>query len=168
MGRIVSLSRSVVLVGVVTVAIAGCERAPTAPVRVPTAPQFAAAFDNEWFPFTFRVFACTERVRVTGTAHFVSGFKVSASENEVDIFHVNAKGTGTGLTSGAEYRFNDVLNLMQQWRDGVRYVESGEETLRLTSDDASLNTKIRGHYKFTQNDNGEIVVEFDQTEMICE
>jgi hypothetical protein len=157
------------MAGSVVVALLGCEsRTPTAPTRTPTAPQFSAVTDNERLPFAFNVRGCTERVRVTGTFHFVGIFNVSASGNETDHFHINAHGTGTGLTTGASYHFDDPINLMQQFRDGERRIESQIETLTLIGDGDVQNTKVRGRFMITVNANGETTVEFDETETICQ
>lgn len=158
-----------VLVGIAAVALAGCESAtPTAPARVPTAPSLSAVSDNERLPFAFNVRGCTERVRVTGTFHVLVLFNVAESGNETDHFHINASGTGTGLTSGATYRFNDPINLMQQFRDNERHIESQVETLTLIGQGGVPNMKVRGRFQITVNANGETTVEFDETETICQ
>jgi hypothetical protein len=151
----------------VTAALVGCESAPTAPARVPTAPLFAVT-DNEQLPFSFNVRGCTERVHVAGTFHVLGTFTLSASGNETDRFHINASGTGTGLTTGASYHFNDPINLTAHFRDNVRYGESQIETLTLIGDGDAPNTKIQGRFRFTMNANGDTTVEFDETETICQ
>jgi hypothetical protein len=157
------------LVGIAVVAFAGCESTtPTAPARVPTAPSFSAVSDNEQLPFAFNVRGCTERVRVTGTFHVLVLFNVAESGNETDHFHINASGTGSGLTSGATYRFNDPIDLMQQFRDNVRHIESQVEALTLIGQGDVPNMKVRGRFQITVNANGETAVEFDETETICQ
>jgi hypothetical protein len=134
---------------------------------VPKAPAFEVT-DNARLPFAFNVRGCTERVRVTGTFHYLGIFNVSASENETDHFHINASGTGTGLTTGNEYHFSDPINLMQQWRDNVRKIESQVETLTLIGSGAAQNMKVRGRFQIVVNANGETTVEFDESETICQ
>jgi hypothetical protein len=157
------------LVGIAMVALAGCESATsTAPARVPTAPNLSAVSDNERLPFAFNVRGCGERVRVTGTFHVLLLFNVAASGNETDHFHINASGTGTGLISGESFQFNDPINLMQQFRDNVRHIESQIETLTLIGQGDAPNMKVRGRFQITVNANGDTTVEFDETETICQ
>lgn len=156
------------LAGVAPIALAACESAaPKSPARVLKAPAFEVT-DNEWLPFAFNVRGCTERVRVSGTFHVLGIFNLSAIENETDHFHVNVSATGTGLTTGWQYHFNDSVNLMQQFRDGVRHIESQIETLKLIGDGGIPDTKVRGRFQFVVNANGETTVDFDETETICQ
>lgn len=158
-----------VLVGIALVALAGCESATsTAPARVPTAPNLSAVSDNERLPFAFNVRGCAERVHVTGTFHVLVLFNVAESGNETDHFHINASGTGTSLITGASYQFNDPINLMQQFRDNVRHIESQVETLTLIGEGSVPNIKVRGRFQITVNANGDTTVEFDETETICQ
>ena len=156
------------MLSVVAVVLASCENAaPTAPARVPKA-NLSAVTDNEQLPFSFNVRGCTERVHVTGTFHVVTIFNLSPSGSETDHFHINASGMGTGLTSGTEYRFNDAINLMQQWRDNTRTLESDVETLKLNGVGSAQNMILRGRFHITVNANGETTAEFDQTETVCQ
>jgi len=134
---------------------------------VPKAPAFEVT-DNERLPFAFNVRGCTERVRVTGTFHVLTIFNLAPGGSETDHFHINASGTGTGLTTGLEYHFNDPINLMQQWRDNVRKIESQVETLTLIGSGAAQNMKVRGRFQIVVNANGESTVEFDESETICQ
>ena len=164
-----TLSRSgSVLLGAAIAALVGCESSPTAPARTVAKPSFAVTDNIRDLPFAFNVNGCTERVRVTGEAHILGTFTLSPSENETDRFHVNASGTGTGLASGASYRFNDPINLTAHFRDDVRQVESQGQTLTLIGVGGVPNTKIVGRFQLVVNANGETTVEIDQTDTICQ
>jgi hypothetical protein len=165
--RLISSSRSA-LVGAAMAALVGCESSPTAPARATARPSFAVTDNVRDLPFAFNVRGCNERVRVTGTFHLLASFTLSPSGNETDRFHINATGTGIGLTSGASYRFNDPINLTAHFRDGVRQVESQVETLTLIGEGSVPNTKIRARFQFAMNANGDTTVEIDQTETICQ
>jgi hypothetical protein len=157
----------IALVGAAMAALAGCESSPTAPARTVAKPSLAVT-DNERLPFSFNVRGCGERVRVTGTFHILSTFTLTENGNETDRLHINASGTGTGLTTGASYKFSDPINLMAQFRDGVRHVESQTETLTLIGQGSVPNTKVVGRFQFVANANGETTVEIDQTDTICQ
>ena len=85
------------------VILAACGDAGTAP----TAPLLAAGPNPSFFPFAFTVSNCVEDVDVSGRFHQVT--KGEPGEDPHLVFHINAKGTGVGRTTGARYQWNDRL-----------------------------------------------------------
>src|SRR3954469_10824241 len=90
--------------------LAACGDAGTAPESAGThaaAPVFAAKPNPSFQPFAFTVSNCVEDVDVSGTFHqVVQG--VPGVDRHL-LFHINAKGTGVGQTTGATYQWNDRL-----------------------------------------------------------
>jgi hypothetical protein len=92
------------------VIVAACSDAGTAPDNAgtdATAPNFAAKPNPSFLPFAFTVSNCVEDVDVSGTFHLVT--KGVPNVDQHFLFHINAKGTGVGRTTGARYQWNDRL-----------------------------------------------------------
>ncbi|RPJ63939.1 MAG: hypothetical protein EHM24_23690 [Acidobacteria bacterium] len=90
--------------------LAACGDAGTAPDNdgpAATAPAFAAKPNPSFQPFAFTVSNCLENVDVSGTFHPV--LRGIPGVDRHILFHINAKGTGVGQTTGARYQWNDRL-----------------------------------------------------------
>ena len=88
--------------------LCACADGGTAPDTGPTAagPALAARPNPSQQPFQFTVTSCIEPVLVTGTFHEVDRV---AGDGAHIRFHINAKGVGVGLETGARYQWNDRL-----------------------------------------------------------
>ena len=166
MSRILSISRSVLVVAAM-ITVSACESAPTAPTAIPRSPRLAVSTNESDRPFAFNVTGCTEVVRVTGTFHVLFASTVSASGETMDRIHINANGTGIGRTTGAEYGFNDEINLTQHTASGSLRTDSQIETLKLIGRGAVPDQIVRARFRVTVNANGETTVEIDEFETVC-
>jgi hypothetical protein len=167
MFRIPLISRSV-LVCAAMAGIAGCDSArTTAPAATPTAPRFALIDNERDLPFAFSVNTCDETVDLSGVYHVVVASTTSASDNTTDRFHINAKGTGVGETSGATYQWNDAINQTQNIRDGAGIVISAPQTTALVGQGGVSDIHFRARFHVTVNANGDLTVVIDQFDAIC-
>jgi hypothetical protein len=151
------------------VALMACERSSTAPTEVGAAPRpkFSVVTNQTDRPFAFNLNGCSERVHVSGTFHVLLTSTVSESGETTDRFHINADGTGLGLTSGAAYSVHEVINATDHGRDGTPRVSSGNDTEVLHGEGDVPDLFFRQHYQFTVNANGEVTVDFNNIESTC-
>ena len=158
-----------VLTGTVVVALIACERSATAPTEVAAVarPRSSVVTNQTDRPFAFTLNGCSERVRVSGTFHVVVASTVSETGETTDRFHINADGTGVGLTSGAAYSIHEVINATDHGRDGTLRVSSGNDTEVLHGEGGVPDLFFRQHYQFTVNAEGEVTVDFNDIESIC-
>ena len=168
MSRILTMSRGV-LAGIATLAVFGCDRAPTAPARTPESqsPRLAVSVNETDLPFAFDVGGCGEVVHVEGTFHVVIASTASQGGGTTDRFHINAKGTGTGLTSGATYQWNDAINQTVLSREGALKVGSATQTTTMIGQGAAPDLKFVGRFHVTVNANGDVTVVIDRADVIC-
>lgn len=137
------------------VILCACADAGTAPETGPTAaaPELAARPNPSQQPFQFTVTSCIEPVLVTGSFHEVD--RVSGDGAHVR-FHINAKGVGVGLETGARYQWNDRLfdnsNLV---RGETRVLN---DFTRLIGQGGAPNISLHVQGKFTARPNGTVVV----------
>jgi hypothetical protein len=134
--------------------LCACADAGTAPDTDPAAgPQFAARPNPSFQPFQFTVTSCIEPVLVTGTFHEVD--RVSGDGRHIR-FHINAKGVGVGLETGARYQWNDRLfdnsNLV---RGETRVLN---DFTRLVGQGGAPNVSVHVRAKLTALPNGTVVV----------
>lgn len=165
--RTLSVSRSP-LVGLAVATLIACDKAPTAPVRMPDGPNAAVIANDVHLPFAFAVAACEETVNVSGTFHGVIASTVTPNGKTTDRFHINAKGIGIGATSDARYQWNDAINetVITAAGGGVRAVNVSQTT-RLVGQGGVSDLLLRGRFHFTVNANGEVTAEVDVFEVIC-
>jgi hypothetical protein len=163
-----SMSRAV-LVGIAAVAFVGCDHAPTGPARSleNQGARMAVEVNETQLPFAFNVQGCGEIVHVEGEFHVVIGATGSKSGNATLRFHINAKGTATGLTSGATYQWNDAINETDGFRDGLLTHVNFSETTTLIGQGGAPNLKFIGRFHVTMNANGDATVIIDRAEIIC-
>lgn len=118
-------------------------------------------------PFAFSVDNCVETVDVAGTFHAVIQFFVGPNGKEHFRFHINAKGTGLGRTTGARYQWNDRLF------DITNVVPSGRGTFtlndrtRLIGQGAAVNTVVATQIKVTVNGQGNVTVDRFRALAVC-
>jgi hypothetical protein len=165
MSPISSISRSVALVATL-IGLVGCDSSPTAATGIPANPDFALVTNESQLPFAFSVPACDEVVNVAGVYHIVLTSTISPNGETTDRFHINAKGTGTGQTSGATYQWNDAIN--QTVHDApTPSVVSATQTTTLVGQGGAPNLRARFRFHLTVNANGEMTVLIDEFEEIC-
>ena len=146
------------------VILCACADAGTAPDTSPTAagPELAARPNPSFQPFQFTVTSCIEPVLVTGTFHEVD--RASADRAHVR-FHINAKGVGVGLETGARYQWNDRLF------DNANLVVGETAVLndftRLIGQGGAPNVSVHVRAKFTARPNGTVVVNRFEVKDTC-
>ena len=67
----------------------------------------AGASTTGKMPFAFPVFTCNETVNVSGWFRVTTNFVSDGAGGTHDIFHLVAKGTGVGESTGINYQWND-------------------------------------------------------------
>ena len=132
------------------------------------APPASVATPNPSFqPFAFPVDNCVETVDVAGTFHEVTQFFIGPNGKEHFRFHINAKGTGVGRTTGARYQWNDRLF------DITNVVPSGGRTFtlndraRLIGQGGAVNMVVATQIKVTVNGQGNVTVDRFRALGIC-
>jgi hypothetical protein len=162
------ISRSV-LVCAAMVGLVACDGSrSTAPKITPTAPRLAVVDNEQQLPFAFDVATCDEVVHISGVFHVVVAETDSPSGNEHFRFHINAKGTGVGATSGATYQWNDAINDTENFNGESGVVISAPQTTALVGQGGVSDIHFRVRFHVTVNANGELTVLIDQFEAICE
>lgn len=162
-----SISRSV-LVCMAMVGLSACDGSRgTAPTPKPTSPRLAVLDNERQLPFAFDVETCDEVVHISGVFHVVVTEAVSPSGNDNFRFHINAKGTGVGATSGATYQWNDAINDTENFRDGPGVVIAAPQTTELIGQGGVSDIHFRARFHVTVNANGELTVLIDEFEAIC-
>jgi len=149
------------------VALMACERSATAPTEAAAPPPNFSVVTNQERPFSFNINGCYERVHVSGTFQLLVISTVSESGETLDRFHINADGTGLGLTSGSAYSVHEVINATDHTSDGAPRVSSGNDTEVLHGEGGAPDLFFRQHYQFTVNANGEVTVDFNNIESVC-
>ncbi len=159
------MSRALVKSTFAALLIAACQTG-TAP-EVPTGaegpaelgPQFAARPNPSFQPFAFPVDNCVETVDVSGTFHEVVQFFVGPGGKEHFRFHINAKGTGVGQSTGAQYQWNDrlfdITNIAPE--GAVSFILN--DYTRLIGQGGAVDTRFAVQIKVTINANGEATVD---------
>ena len=67
----------------------------------------AGATTSGKIPFAFPVFTCNETVNVSGWFRVTTNLVPDGAGGTHDIFHLVAKGTGVGESTGTAYQWND-------------------------------------------------------------
>ena len=128
---------------------------PTSPNPLST-PSFAVT-DNQRLPFTFFIPPCNlEAIDGSGIFHVKISTTVSRSGQVTLTFHINAKGKGTGQTTGAKYEWNDVIQdvLHFDGNDGFPATETFRQRFRLIGQGRVPNRVVNIDFQFTVNANG--------------
>src|SRR5919108_1447123 len=146
--------------------LTACESTSTGPVTDNgLAPAFAV-IENDRFPFASTQFVCTELVDFTGEYHIKSSWTASNSGNLHFTFHINAKGTGVGQTSGATYQWNDAI--IEVYHDAaLPFTATLIQTWKLIGQGAADNFVLKARIHVTINANGDVTAEHDSLEVTC-
>jgi hypothetical protein len=117
------------------------------------------------FPFGGTVDVCGELVDFEGEFHVVTNFVESKSGNVMSKFHINAKGTGVGQTSGAVYQWNDAINESFNASKGLNF--TGNQSWLLIGQGKAPNFKLNSTFHITINANGEVTAEVNNFSAEC-
>jgi hypothetical protein len=146
--------------------LAACDNSPTMPATDDGVVPDFAILENDRNPFSASLFVCTEVVDFTGEFHVKTSFTSSASGNEHFTFHINAKGTGVGQTSGATYQWND--NIVEVVNDAdLPFTLTELQTWKLIGQGAADNFLLKQRFHVTVNANGDVTVVHDTFEVTC-
>ena len=150
---------------IATIVLAACElgtatQVPTAAAGpAPLGPELATVPNPSFQPFAFAVDNCVETVDVSGTFHEVVQFFVGPRGKEHFRFHLNAKGTGIGQSTGARYQWNDRLFDITNVAPvgAVPFVLN--DYARLIGQGGAVNSRLAIQVKVTINANGDATVD---------
>lgn len=167
------MSRLSVYAALATALLIACDSGPT-PVE-PSAeleaiayqPASAARPNPSFQPFAFSVDNCVETVDVAGTFHEVIQFFVGPNGKEHFRFHINAKGTGVGRTTGARYQWNDRLFDITNAVPSGRLTFTLNDRARLIGQGAAVNTVVAIQIKVTVNAQGNVTVDRFRALAVC-
>jgi hypothetical protein len=140
--------------------LAACGDAGTAPGSAGpdvTGPVFTAKPNPSFFPFAFTVSNCLEDVDISGTFHPVT--RGIPGVDRHFLFHINAKGTGVGQTTGAKYQWNDRLfdNDHVTVTGPISFVLN--DNTRLVGQGGAPNAVVHVRIKVTVNAKGVVTVD---------
>lgn len=139
-----------------------CEQTPTTSPQAPTAgPSLAVVFNEPHLPFAFVQGTCEEDVAISGRAHILVAETFSAHEDTTTMFHVDAKGTGEGLTTGATYQWMDAFNFFAHQVDHSVAVVDTAETMTLVGRGGAADLHLRWRFHLTTNATGDLTVLID-------
>jgi hypothetical protein len=146
--------------------LGACDDTPTAVQDDGVAPAFAV-FDNDRFPFDATdIEVCGELVDFSGEFHIVTSLTTTKSGNLHTTFHINAKGTGIGQTSGTTYQWND--NIIEVVNEGTLPLTiTALNTWRLIGRGHAGNFVLKQRFHVTVNANGEVTALHDTFEVTC-
>ncbi len=167
------MSRASVTAMFATLVLAACEsgtapQAPTGYTRPATlGPELAAVPNPSFQPFAFAVDNCVETVDVSGTFHEVVQFFVGPRGKEHFRFHLNAKGTGIGQSTGARYQWNDRLFDITNVAPvgAVSFILN--DYARLIGQGGAVNSRLAIQVKVTINANGDATVDRLRVRDVC-
>ena len=146
--------------------LVACESTPIGPSTDNGLAPAAAVVVNDRFPFAASVFVCSEVVAFTGEFHIKVTETISRSGNFHFTFHINAKGTGVGQTSGDTYQWND--NIVEVVNDAALPITvTALQTWKLIGKGAAANFVLKQRFHVTVNANGEVTALHDTFEVTC-
>lgn len=141
--------------------------APDNAARLPTVPAHVVTSNQPHAPFDFMVTTCEEDVFGSGLLHVLTTQTVSAAEDTMTAFHINARGTGAGATSGARYRFNDTFRIQTNQLGEWPLVTSFMDVLKLIGQGAAADLHVRAAFRVTIDANGILRMSIDRVQMTC-
>lgn len=162
------MKKSLMVAAAFLLVLGACTDTPVQPVDRDPVAAFGAS--EGMFDFFFPgVWVCDEPVDVTGVFHPVTQFNVSNSGQVNVKFHINAKGKGVGVFSGAKYEWNDNLKTSENFdaNDGAPYVFSDYGYLRLIGQGPAANHQGRYQFHITFDANGVLRSVIDNFEFEC-
>lgn len=126
------------------------------------AEKFFGVVLNERLPFAVFDNFCGEPVFIEGLFHIVISENFSGNGNQHFRFHINAKGKGIGLASGAKYEWNDAINdhlNLTQEGDGCCGNRTITQRLRIIGQGQAPNFLLNFSIHITGNANGDFTVD---------
>ncbi len=111
---------------------------------------------NASFPFGGVFFFCDEPVQIDGTYHIISDFNIIGDGRVHGRFHINAKGKGTGLVSGAKYEWNDAIN--DAFNAAIGVTETFTQNWKVIGQGSATDFTLKQKFHITINANGELTV----------
>jgi hypothetical protein len=135
----------------------------------PSEDYFGVVF-NQTQPFSTIVNVCGEDIQVEGVFHQVVSGNISGNGNYHSKFHINAKGTGIGLVSGAKYQWNDAINEnlnLTQGGSGCCGNQTISQQLRIIGQGSAPNFLLTSLTHVTVNANGDFTVFTDSFTAEC-
>jgi hypothetical protein len=148
-----------------SIAVAACEM----PVAPELSPISATVVENSRNEFVFFIPPCNgEPVEGTGIFHLLVSSTVAPSGRVSGTFHINAKGKGVGLVTGAKYEWNDAINESFSFdsRDGAPFTDTFTQSFRLIGQSDVPDRRFDVRFHVTVNANGEVTsfrFEFSET-----
>ena len=130
-------------------------------------PRLAAVPNPSFEPFAFTFPGCTELVDLSGTFHDNSKFLLGPNGKLLFRFHINAKGTGIGQSTGSTYQWNDRLFDITNIAPAGAFTVILNDHTRLIGQGTTPNLDVRVKIKVTVNANGDVTVEMFDFEAIC-
>ncbi|MGH2393114.1 MAG: hypothetical protein ACRDGH_06400 [Candidatus Limnocylindria bacterium] len=148
--------------------VLGCDGSPSSVDQLAfDEPRLAAVPNPSFQPFDFTFPGCTEDVDLSGTFHDNSKFLFGPNGKVLFRFHINAKGTGVGQSTGSTYQWNDrLLDITNVAPEGAFTFILNDHT-RLIGQGTTPNLDIRVKEKVTVNANGDVIVDVFDFEAIC-
>jgi hypothetical protein len=140
-----------------SIAVAACETAVVAAPELPTIS--ATVVENSRNPFVFFIPPCNgEAIEGSGIFHLVVSSTVTPSGRVSGTFHINAKGKGVGLVTGAKYEWNDAINESFSFdsEDGAPFTDTFTQNFRLIGQSDVPDRRINVRFHITINANGEV------------
>jgi hypothetical protein len=123
------------------------------PVMIP-GPTAVVTLHETAAPFQFVVTTCVEDVIGEGRLHVLATETISAAEDTITAFHVNARGTGVGSASGARYRFNDTFTTRTLQHRQFPFQSSLTDVLKLIGHGGAADLHVRTTFRVVFNANG--------------
>lgn len=153
----------------VAILLIGCETAtaPEGPVISPGAAAWAVTSNDPRVPFIFEVVTCEEEVLGSGIIHVLSRTTISAAEDTITALHINARGTGVGSTSGAQYRFNDTFRMRTNQISGFPLLVSFTDVLNLIGKGRVTDLHVHTTFRMVVNAEGIQTVLVDEVRVTC-
>ena len=155
-----------------TALVIACDSGPTpaepsAEIEAIAYPASVARPNPSFQPFAFSVDNCVETVDIVGTFHEVSRLFVGPTGKEHFRFHITAKGTGVGRTTGARYQWNDRLFDLSNALPSGQLTFTLNDRTRLVGQGAAVNLVLATQIKVTVNGRGNVTVDRLRAIAVC-
>jgi hypothetical protein len=153
----------------VALLITACDEtmAPDGAAMLPGGLAHVMTTNQPHTPFDFIVTTCEEDVFGSGHLHILTTQTVSAAEDTITVFHINARGTGTGVTSGARYRFNDTFRIQTNQLSEWQLVSSFMDALKLIGEGDAGDLHVRALFRVTIDAKGVLRAFVDRMQVTC-
>ncbi|UCC85259.1 MAG: hypothetical protein JSW46_10250 [Gemmatimonadota bacterium] len=116
----------------------------------------------------FSIAACGEAVDIAGWVEIKRVQVARGRDHSGVAFHVNGKGEGVSITSGAKYRWhaNTLMRITGSEWDG-QYSNQTHQRIRVIGQGDAPNFTSNLHMHLTKNSNGEITTRFYVSDTTC-